>query len=223
MPTILFTTSNLQHADWQTVDGSLDLGLSSVAGWGEDTEIVEPCAAVELGVDGVDQPWLVLVALVAGDFQDDDTGDLLLWLNGAWSAGLPSESDKVASVPHVESLEWDVWLRALAGLEGLKAGEGSRSERLWAIRAAVVDELVHRVGVVSEVLGEVGFGRGVGVVGDEGAEVVGDLLSTSVVNAATLTSSSSERGSRGKANKASEECGAHLDYVVVGIVSERLT
>ena len=84
------------------------------AGWLEQTEVDEPCTAVELGVDGLDVPFAIDVC----GLQYVDTSDLLWGLSGA-----PADDDGVAGVPEVEDLEWDRRLRGLASLEFLTAGE----------------------------------------------------------------------------------------------------
>ena len=57
----------------------------------------------------------------------------------------------------------------------------------WTSIATVVDQLADGVRVVVEVRGEVGIGAGVGVVGDELVEVIGDGLSIVVAHAGTST------------------------------------
>ena len=103
--------------------GDLDGALAGGARWREHTEVDEPGTAVEFGVDGVDEEWLGLVTLGVRGFHDDDTGDEL------WGQGCaPSHDDGVARVPEVEDLEWDVWLRALAGHERGAGGESWLAE-----------------------------------------------------------------------------------------------
>ena len=60
--------------------------LAGAASWGEDAEVVEPGTAVELGVDGLNEPWLLRVWVrVRLGLHDDDPLDLLL--RGGNSAG----------------------------------------------------------------------------------------------------------------------------------------
>jgi hypothetical protein len=84
-------------------------------------QVDEPCAAVELRVDGLDEPWDGLALLVLG--LDDDDASHWLWV----LCGPPADDNGVAGVVEVEDLEWDGWLRALASHELLAGGEG------WAI------------------------------------------------------------------------------------------
>ena len=99
----------------------------------EHTEVDEPCTAVELGVGGLDEPW-VLAARRGGDGLEDDVAtDDLGGVGGDW--GAPAEEDGVAVVPDLEDtirvvniginrveprsnlLELDGGLSTLAGLE----------------------------------------------------------------------------------------------------------
>lgn len=91
------STNNLKHA-WEA-DRSLACGR--VAGWCEHAEVDEPCAAVELGVDGLDEEWLAGAVLVLS-LQDDDSSNLL-WAHGR----APADDDSVAGVPQVQDREWD--------------------------------------------------------------------------------------------------------------------
>ena len=104
---------------------NLDGALAGGARWDEDAEVDEPCTAVEFGVDGVDEVWLGAAALVGG-LENDDAGDEL---GGARrDGGSPAQHDGVTVVPHVEDLEGDVCLRALAGYESGTAVEGCLAE-----------------------------------------------------------------------------------------------
>lgn len=90
-------------------------GRAGAVGRLEDTQVDEPGAGVELGVDGVDEPGLVLVDRL----EDDDAGDI------ARAHGRhPAQRHGVAVVPHVELEEGDRRLAALADLEGGTRGEG---------------------------------------------------------------------------------------------------
>jgi hypothetical protein len=108
---------------------NLDGALGGAAAGGEDAEVVEPGAAVELGVDGLDEPGLLGVRVGVGlGLDGDDAGDLLLGGDGAGGARDPANEDGVAVVPGVEDLEGDWSLTALAGDEGLAGGEGWLAE-----------------------------------------------------------------------------------------------
>ena len=134
---------------------------------GEDAEVDEPGARVELGVDGLDEPGLGTGSALR--LHDDVAGDDLRALGGA-----PADHDgALAGVPEVQDLEGDRGLGALTFLEGLEGVEGGLAEWLGS-RAAGVDELGDGVGVVDEVGGEGLVSQGVRVVGDQGLEVVGD-------------------------------------------------
>ena len=97
------------------------LGRGRAACGYEGIDIHEPCAAVELGVDCLDEPWLVTAGVgVLDGLADDDAGDELRCESGA-----PAEEDGVAAVPDVELLEGDGGLCTLGGLElgaGFKSG-----------------------------------------------------------------------------------------------------
>jgi hypothetical protein len=103
----------------------LDGTLAGGARWDEGAEVDEPCTAVEFGVDGVDEEWLGAATLVRG-LEDDDASDEL-W-GARRNGGSPAHHNGVAGVPHVEDLEWDVRLGALAGNEGGTAIEGCLAE-----------------------------------------------------------------------------------------------
>jgi hypothetical protein len=87
-------------------------------------EVLEPCSRVELGVDGVDEPWVFGSTWRLLDLDEDDAND------GPWVrdlsgvGGLPSDGDEVAVGLDVELLEVDRGLLALAGLELLAVAEG---------------------------------------------------------------------------------------------------
>lgn len=88
----------------------------------EAADIDEPGARVELGVDGVDQPRVLVAGRRLHGLGDDDAGDEL------GSAGrddaAPADEDGVAVVPEVEKLEGDRRLTALASLKGGAGVEG---------------------------------------------------------------------------------------------------
>ena len=75
----------------------------SLAGAGasrdENTEVDEPCTAVELRVRGRDEEWL---GLVAGVLSLEDDNALNLLGGGRAREGVPAEGNGVASVPDVE-------------------------------------------------------------------------------------------------------------------------
>ena len=77
--------------------------LAAGAGWGEDTKINEECTAVELGVDGLDEPWLRAAGWSLDGLDGDEAGDDLwrTWGKG----GPPADEDGVAVVPGVEDTE----------------------------------------------------------------------------------------------------------------------
>ena len=168
----------LEHAnEVRSLHGALGAGAAVGR---EDAEVVEPCTAVELGVDGVDEEWLLRVLLWVGDDLDgDEAGHELIWSGRAKAAlRAPAEHDCVAVVPHLEDVEWDRGLAALALDELLAGGERWLAEGGGASSwAAVVDELEHGVGVVVEVLGEGGEDQGlVERFVDGSAEVLCDLV-----------------------------------------------
>lgn len=146
---------------WEVVTNSIPLRLGRRASRGEITKVVQPGAAVEFRVDSLD--LVLLGTLGANSLHDNDSSNLLLRLHGAWGAGPPAESERVAAVPHVENVEWNAGLVALSSLECCQAREGRATESIWTVGAAFVDELVDGVGVVHEVGAEVGDGGSVGV------------------------------------------------------------
>jgi hypothetical protein len=84
--------------------GRLDAADQTLAGGAsrlEDIEVHQPGAAVELAVDGLDEPWLGAARLVWNGLDDDVAGHWL-WVLGR----APADDDGVASVPEVELLEW---------------------------------------------------------------------------------------------------------------------
>lgn len=140
----LVASDRLKHShEGDSVKGALGSGA---AVGGEDTEIVEPSAAVELGEDGLDEEGLVGVLLGVGlGLEDDDAGHGLLGGgDGARSGRAPADDDGAAGVPEVEDLERDRGLAALALDELLAGGEGWGGESDRA-SAAAVDELDDRV------------------------------------------------------------------------------
>jgi len=193
----------------EALDGALGGGR---AVWLEDTEVVEPSTAVELGEDGVDEEGLggVLVAVGLG-LDDDDAGHGLLGGgDGARSRRTPADDDGAAGVPEVEDLEWDRGLAALAGDELGAGGEGGRAESDWA-GAAGVDELDDGVRVVGEALGHGGLRQGgVELFVDQGAEVLGDL--DGVLGGHARLSSLDQGGGDGACGKETgDDEAAHLD------------
>ena len=96
------------------------LGRRRAACGCEGAGIHKPCAAVELGVDCLDEPWLGAAGVrVLDGLADDDAGNELRCEGRA-----PAEEDGVAAVPNVELFEWDRRLRALGSLELGARGEG---------------------------------------------------------------------------------------------------
>jgi len=161
------------------LDG-LDGSLSGGAFLGfEHTEVVQPRTAVELGVDGLDQEWVLRAGVwIWSCFNEDDTSDLFLRLHGTWSRrAAPSERDGIAVVPDVKDSKRNWCLTALARDELLPRAEGCRSKRNWTVWASIVDELDDGVGVVVEVLGEgcLDEAGGEGLV-DRGLEIDGNLI-----------------------------------------------
>ena len=166
--------------------GILDLLEGSLGGGAflglENTEVVQPCTAVEFGVDGLDQEWVLRAALwVWRRFDEDDAGDLFLRCHarrGAWAGrAVPSKRDGIAVVPDIKNSKRNWCLTALARDERAPGGEGWPAKRSWSVGASVVDELIDGVGVVLEVRGEglIDETGGEGV-GDRGSEVGGDLI-----------------------------------------------
>lgn len=141
---------------------------------GGKVQVREPCTAVELGVDGLDEPWLW--ASGADSLGDDDSGDLLLWRDvwKTWVWSSPADGDGVTGVPGLEDVEGDVWLGSLAGLELVTGGEGWGTEWHVQVVAAVVDELNDRVRVVREAGAENTLSESWSVGTDGVGEVVGD-------------------------------------------------
>jgi len=195
----------------------LTLGLARRAAVrSRDVEVVQPGAAVEFGVDGLDKPWLGDEDTVERNIHDNDTGNLLLRLDKARSRGFPSDDDVAATVPDVQDLKWNVGLAALASLECRTRGEGCAAERSGSTWAAVVDELVDGVGVVVEVGGQDSIGGRRVVRGDEGLEVVGNLGGIGVTNADEVALLELGRhGDCSGGSKAGEDEGGetHLAYI----------
>ena len=117
---LAFATCRDRNAIRLNAEGALELvGSWGRASWLEEAEVDEPCAAVELRVDGLD----VELAINVRGLKNDDTGDLL------WALGRePADDDGVTGVPEVEDLEWDRGLSALAGLELIAGSERGRAE-----------------------------------------------------------------------------------------------
>jgi hypothetical protein len=182
-------------------------------------EVLEPCARVKLGVDGVDDPRVLVARRSLLSLDEDDTNDWP-WV-GDWCSvrGLPSDGDKVAVVLDVKLLEVDRWLLALADHELVAVAEGCGEEREClrgsALRAGV-DESVHALRVVGEVLGEGLLRELVAVVADELGVVVGDLLRLSaghtlVVRPSLLHSWGSERANGGEGEEGQRSEGNHFE------------
>lgn len=142
-------------------------------------EVLEPGSGVEFGIDGLDDPRVLVAGGGGNDLQEDNSGD------GArgWDRGSvgrqPADGDALAVVLEIELLEVDSGLLTLTELELVAAGESWGGEReglsggsLWA----GIDEGVDGSTVVDEVNGESSVGERVAVVGDERGVVVGDLL-----------------------------------------------
>lgn len=142
-------------------------------------EVLEPCGGVELGVDGLDDPWVLVASRGLFGLDEDDAGDWARRRDRGGVGRFPADGDALAVVLEIELLEVDRGLLALAKLELVAGRErGSRQrERLsrGALRAGV-DEGVDGSAVVDEVDGKTGVGELVAVVGDEHGVVVGDLL-----------------------------------------------
>ena len=112
--------------------------------------------------------------------RDNDANDWSRVRDRSSVGRFPAEGDRVAGVPDLELFEVDGWLLGLASLELSTAGKGCTQEResdgggaLWT----GVDEGVDALGIVGVGFGERSVSERVAVVGDEGAEVGGDLLS----------------------------------------------
>ena len=73
------------------------------AGRGEDTKINEECTAVELGIDGLDEPRLRAAAWSLNGLDGDEAGNDL-WRTRC-DGGPPAQEDGVAVVPGVEDAE----------------------------------------------------------------------------------------------------------------------
>jgi hypothetical protein len=135
------TETRLEHAhEWDGVERALR-SRGAVA-WDEDTKVVEPSTAVELGEDGGDEEWLRCGGVDGrAGLENDDAGDGLLGGgDGTRSGRTPADDDSVTGVPEVEDLEWDRGLAALALNELLAVVEGGRTESDRA-GATAVDEL----------------------------------------------------------------------------------
>ena len=182
-------------------------------------EVLEPCARVKLGVDGVDDPRVLVASRSFLSLDEDETNDWP-WV-GDWCSvrGLPSDGDKVAVVFDVQLLEVDGWLLALADHELVAVAEGCGEEReclrCSALRAGV-DEGVHAFGVVGEILGEGILCEFVAVVADELCVVVGDLLRISASHAliarpSLLDSRGSERSNGGEREEGQRSEGNHFE------------
>lgn len=90
------------------------------------------------------------------------------------NSGGPSESDIGAGDGvNADDVEWDLWLRTLAGLEGSLAGESNGIKRIST-------EHVDGVGGIGEVVGEESISNGVSVVGDQRAELGDEVTSGDV-------------------------------------------
>lgn len=170
-------------------------------------EVLEPCTGVKLGVDGVDDPWVLVACRCLLDLEKDETNDWP-WA-GDWCSvgGFPADGDRLAVILEVELLEVDLGLLALTSLELLAVTEGRAEQRkslssstLWA----GVDEGVDGLAVVGEVDGECLVRECIAVVPDELGVVVGDLLrvglrqALSVVPALAWGSESSDGGEKEK-------------------------
>lgn len=92
-------------------------------------EVLKPCSRVELRVDSVDDPWVLVARRRLLSLEEDDTNDWA-WL-GNWRCvrGLPSDGDEVAVALDVELLEVDGRLLALTDHELLAVGEGCLKQR----------------------------------------------------------------------------------------------
>jgi len=107
-------------------EGPAAAGGAAAVGRDEALDVNEPGTAVELGVEGLDQPRLGTSAGVGvlHALANNDAGD---GLRGEGSAA-PAEEDSVAVVPHVQLVERNVCLRTLSGLEFGAGGEGGCAE-----------------------------------------------------------------------------------------------
>lgn len=95
---------------------------------------------------------------------------------------LPSGSGGVAASPDVESVERNLWLRALSSHELCSAAEGDFIDHEWVVVTPVADDVDGR-GPVDEVLSQSLEGELVRVLLNESAEDVRGLLCLLLVQA----------------------------------------
>ena len=189
---------------------------------GADTpllEVLEPCAGVEFGVDGVDDPRILVARRSLLRLDHDEANDRSRIGDWCSVGSLPSDDDIVAVVLDVELLEVDRGLLALADHELVAVAEGCGEQReclCGSTLGAGVDERVHALGVVHEVLGKGLFRERVAVVADELGVVVGDLLRLSAGHALIVRPSllgGGERANGGEGEEGQRSEGNHFGLI----------
>ena len=95
-------------------------------------KVLEPCGRVELRVDGVDDPWVLVASWCLLDLEEDEANHWAWGWDWCSVRRLPSDGDEVAVGLDGELLEIDRGLLALTDHELLAVGERSREERYWA-------------------------------------------------------------------------------------------
>ena len=92
--------------------------LGVAVGGLDEAKVDQPGTTIELRVGGFNHPFAVLV----DSLKNDDAGDLFGLLTAQ-----PPQGDGLAVMPHVQLLEGNGGLRALAGLESDQGRESSGS------------------------------------------------------------------------------------------------